>query len=254
MAGEASKQSSPAAPQISAGFPATHWSVVLTAGHDSSPGAHEALEQLCRAYWYPLYCYVRRQVGRAVDAEDLTQSFFAHLLERNTLAKVSQDKGRFRSFLLAALRYFLADEWDKVRAQKRGGGCAVVSLNEAGAEDRYQRERGDELTAEQLYERRWAMAVLDRASIRLREEFAAAGKATLGEALRNLQEDAAEAGPYAEVAARLGMPVNTLKSHVHRYRQRFRELLCEEVAQTVATPADVADELRRLITVVGGAA
>jgi len=241
-----------AAPQASAGFPATHWSVVLTAGHDSSPGAREALEQLCRAYWYPLYCYVRRRIGRPTEAEDLTQAFFAHLLERHTLAKVSPDKGRFRSFLLAALNYFLADEWDKVHAQKRGGGCVVVSLDETGAEERYQRESNHELTAEQLYERRWAMAVLERASVRLREEYVAAGKATLGEVLRDLQEDAEESGPYAEIAARLGMPVNTLKSHVHRYRRRYRELLCDEVAQTVASPADVADELRRLIAVVSG--
>jgi RNA polymerase sigma-70 factor (ECF subfamily) len=253
MAGDPSRPGFLSAPQISADFPATHWSVVLSAGHDSSPGAHEALEQLCRAYWYPLYCYVRRRIGRATDAEDLTQAFFAHLLERNTLAKVSREKGRFRSFLLAALNYFLADEWDKVRAQKRGGGCVVVSLNEARAEDRYQREYGNELTAEQLYERRWAMAVLDRASVRMREEFAAAGKAALGEQLRGLQENAAEAGPYVEVAARLAMPINTLKSHVHRYRQRYRELLCQEVAQTVATPAEVADELRHLVAVVRGA-
>jgi RNA polymerase sigma factor (sigma-70 family) len=235
-------------------FATTHWSVVLTAGHDSAPGAREALEQLCRAYWYPLYCYVRRHVGSAADAEDLTQSFFAHLLERNMLAKVSREKGRFRSFLLAALRYFLADEWDKVRARKRGGGCVMISFSEAGAEERYQRESGNELTAEQLYERRWAMAVLERASVRLQEEFAAAGKATLGQVLRELQENADEAAPYAEVAVRLGIPVNTLKSHVHRYRQRFRELLCEEVAQTVASPTDVADELRRLIAVVSGQA
>ena len=253
MADDVSRPDSPAAPGPSPGFPATHWSVVLTAGHDSSPDAREALEQLCRAYWYPLYCYARRHAGSAADAEDLTQSFFAHLLQRNTLAKVSQDKGRFRSFLLAALNYFLADESDRGRAQKRGGGCVVVSLNEAGAEERYQRECGDELTAEQLYERRWAMAVLDRASVRLRKEFAAAGKGTLGEELRGLQENPAETGPYAEIAARLGMPVGTLKSHVHRYRQRFRALLCEEVAQTVASPADVADELRRLIAVVSGA-
>ncbi len=238
------------APGVDGVFATTHWSVVLTAGHDSSPGARAALEQLCRAYWYPLYCYVRRQVACAADAEDLTQSFFAHLLERNALAKVSREKGRFRSFLLAALRYFLADEWDKVSARKRGGGCVVISLSDSGAEERYQREEGPGLTADQLYERRWAMAVLERASVRLREEFAAMGKATLWEALRDLQEHAAEAGPYGEVAARLGMPVNTLKSHVHRYRQRFRELLCEEVAQTVASPADVADELRRLIAVV----
>ncbi len=252
MAGDPCKPTFPAVPEISAGFPATHWSVVLTAGHDSSPGAREALEELCRAYWYPLFCYVRRQVGNAADAEDLTQSFFVHLLERNALAKVSREKGRFRSFLLAALKYFLADEWDKVRAQKRGGGCVVVSWNEAGAEERYQREGGHELTAEQLYERRWVMAVLDRASVRLQEEFAATGKATLGEQLRGLQENVAEAEPYMVVAARLRIPVNTLKSHVHRYRQRFRELLCEEVAQTVATPADVADELRRLIALMGG--
>ena len=233
-------------------FATTHWSVVLSAGHDSSPGAREALEELCRAYWYPLYCYIRRQIGNAADAEDLTQSSFAHLLERHTLAKVSRDKGRFRSFLLAALRYFLADEWDKAHACKRGGGCEVISLNEAGAEQRYQQEYGNELTAEQLYERRWAMAVLDRASVRLQEEFKAADKAALGEALRELQENPAEAGPYFEVAMRLGVPVNTLKSHVHRYRQRFRKLLCEEVAQTVASPADVPDELRHLIAMVSG--
>ena len=182
---------------------------MLTAGHDSSPDAREALEQLCRAYWYPLYCYARRQAGSAADAEDLTQSFFAHLLERNTLAKVSREKGRFRSFLLAALNYFLADAWDKARAQKRGGGCVVVSLNEAGAEERYQRECGGELTAEQLYERRWAMAVLDRASVWLREEFAVAGKAALGEELRGLQENAAGAvspevgGRWSEAGGRL---------------------------------------------------
>jgi RNA polymerase sigma factor (sigma-70 family) len=253
MEEQISSLGSPTVSQLSPVFPATHWSVVLTAGHDSSPGACDALEQLCRAYWYPLYCYVRRHAGSVADAEDLTQSFFAHLLARHTLAKVSPDKGRFRSFLLAALRYFLADEWDKVKARKRGGGHIVISLDEAGAEERYQRESAHELTAEQLYERRWAMAVLDRASVRLREEFAAAGKATLGEELRSLQENAAEAGPYTEVAARLGLPVNTLKSHMHRYRQRFRELLCEEMAQTVATPSDVADELRHLIAVVSGA-
>jgi RNA polymerase sigma-70 factor (ECF subfamily) len=253
MEGEAPRAASPAAPQTAAGFPATHWSVVLAAGHDSSPGAREALEELCRAYWHPLYCYIRRQVGNPADAEDLTQAFFAHVLERHALTKVSQEKGRFRSFLLAALRYFLADEWDKAHARKRGGGCEVISLNEVGAEERYQRECGVELTAEQLYERRWAMAVLERASVRLHEEFKAAGKAPLGEALRGLQEDATETGPYLEVATRLGLPVNTLKSHVHRYRRRFRELLCEEVAQTVAAPAEVADELRHLIAVVSSA-
>ena len=233
-------------------FTTTHWSVVLASAQGDSPQAAVALEQLCRTYWYPLYAFVRRQGHSPHDAEDLLQTFFARFLEKHYLDDVNQSRGRFRSFLLAALRHFLADEWDKARAQKRGGGCVVLSLNEAGAEERYQRECGNELTAEQLYERRWAIAVLDRASVRLQEEFAAADKAALGETLRDLQENATEAGPYAEVAARLGMPVGTLKSHVHRYRRRFRELLCEEVAQTVATPAEVADELRRLIAVVSG--
>ena len=233
-------------------FTTTHWSVVLAAGQSDSPQATEALEKLCRTYWYPLYCFIRRQGFRPADAEDLTQGFLAHLLERKALRKVSREKGLFRSFLLASLKYFLADESDKARAQKRGGGCAVVSLDEAGAEERYQREVADELTAEKLYERRWAMAVLDRAFVRLQEEFTAADKSALYDELRQLQEDASDAASYAEVATRLGMPVNTLKSHVRRFRQRYRELLCEEVAQTVSTPAEIAQEVRHLIAVVSG--
>lgn len=233
-------------------FGTTHWSVVLTAKHDSAAGAREALESLCRTYWYPLYCFVRRQGFSPTDAEDLAQGFLGHLLERKALQKVSPEKGRFRSFLLASLKYFLADERDKERAQKRGGGCAVVSLDEERAEERYQQECSHELTAERLYERRWAMAVLDRAFVRLREESVAAGKAGLYEELRRLQEEASDAMPYSEVAARLGMPVNTLKSHVHRFRQRYRELLCQEVAQTVASPAEIAEEVRHLIAVVSG--
>lgn len=231
-------------------FATTHWSVVLTAGHHSTTGATEALEKLCRAYWYPLYCFGRRQGLSPFDAEDLTQGFLAHLLERKTLQKVSREKGRFRSFLLAALKYFLADQRDKERAQKRGGGCAVVSLDEEGAEQRYQRECSDDLDADKLYERRWAMAVLDRAFVRLREEFIIADKAILYDELRGLQDDVSEAAPYADVATRLGMPVNTLKSHVHRFRQRYRELLGEEVAQTVSTPVEIAEELRHLIAAV----
>ena len=233
-------------------FATTHWSVVLAAGHTSVAGAQEALETLCRAYWYPLYCFVRRQGFSPADAEDLTQAFLAHLLERKALARVAREKGRFRSFLLASLKYFLADEWDKGRAQKRGAGCAIISLDEVGAEERYHQEFSDDLTPEKFYERRWAMAVLDRAFVRLREEFTAAGKAALYDELRQLQEDASDAAPYAEVAARLGMPLNTLKSHMHRFRQGYRELLCGEVAQTVATPAEIAEEVRHLIAAVSG--
>jgi RNA polymerase sigma factor (sigma-70 family) len=241
------------AAQLPAGsntFSTTHWSVVLSAAGVDSLGAKQALEQLCRTYWYPLFCFVRRQGHSAADAEDLTQAFFAHLLERGSLARVTQDKGRFRSFLLASLKYFLADQWDKARAQKRGGGSPVVSLDAEGAEERYQRECSDDLTAERLYERRWAMSVLDRAFDRLRDEFTAAGKATLHDELRRLQDNAADGASYADVATRLEMPVNTLKSHEHRFRQRYRELLCEEVTHTVATPIDIAEEVRHLIAVV----
>ncbi len=242
----------PAEPVRQQWFATTHWSVVLAAGQTSVAGAHEALENLCRAYWYPLYCFVRRQGFSPVDAEDLTQAFLAHLLERKALARVVREKGRFRSFLLASLKYFLADEWDKGHAQKRGAEYAIVSLDEERAEERYHQEFSDDLTPEKFYERRWAMAVLDRAFVRLREEFTAAGKAALYDELRQLQDDASDAAPYADVSARLGMPLNTLKSNMHRFRQRYRELLCEEVAQTVATPMDVAEEVRHLIAVVSG--
>ena len=252
MSDPVSRQNSQAETGGSPVFATTHWSVVLAAGHDSAPGAAEAMETLCRAYWYPLYCFVRRQGHSPADTEDLTQGFLAHILERRALRKVSPAHGRFRSFLLAALKFFLADQWDREQARKRGGGCAIVSLDEEGAEDRYQRECSDALNPEKLYERRWVMAVLDWAFVRLREEFTAEGKANLYEELRRLQDDAADAAPYAVVAARLGMPVNTLKSHVHRFRHRYRELLCEEVAQTVAAPADVAEEIRHLIAVVSG--
>lgn len=233
-------------------FTTTHWSVVLTAGHDSNAGASEALEKLCRAYWYPLYCFVRRQGFGPADAEDLTQGFLAHLLEKKAIRKVSPHRGRFRSFLLAGLKYFLADERDKARAQKRGGGCPQVSLDEEGAEARYERECAVDLDAEKLYERRWAMALLGRAFVRLRQEFVAADKAALYDELRGLQDDVSEAAPYAAVATRLGMPVNTLKSHVHRFRQRYREVLGDEVAQTVSSPAEIAEELRHLIAAVSG--
>jgi RNA polymerase sigma-70 factor (ECF subfamily) len=232
-------------------FATTHWSVVLSAADTDSPRAEQALEQLCRTYWYPLYCFVRRHGHSSSDAEDLTQAFFAHLLERGALKRVAREKGRFRSFLLASLKYFLADEWDKGQALKRGGGRALASLDAEGTEQRYQRECSDELTAERLYERRWAMSVLDRTFVRLREEFTTAGKVALHDELRLLQDDnASDGASYAEVAARLQMPVGTLKSHVHRFRQRYRELLCEEVSHTVAAPTDIAEEVRHLIAAV----
>jgi RNA polymerase sigma-70 factor (ECF subfamily) len=233
-------------------FATTHWSLVLAAREGDASGATEALEKLCRTYWYPLYAFVRRQGHSPEDAQDSTQAFFAHLLARDFLRGLSKENGRFRTFLLTSLRNFLSDQWDKARALKRGGGQPAFSLDAADAEARYQLEPADELSADHIYERRWALALLDQALARLREEFAAADKAELFDVLRQFQGDEPNPATCAEAAARLAMPENTFKSHLRRFRQRYRELLCEEVAQTVATPADVAEELRCLKAVLAG--
>ncbi|MBI2926207.1 MAG: sigma-70 family RNA polymerase sigma factor [Verrucomicrobia bacterium] len=225
---------------------------MLAARDGEESRATQALESLCRTYWYPLYAFLRRQGHSAEDAQDLTQGFFAHLLARDFLRGLSKEHGRFRTFLLAALRNFLADQWDKARALKRGGGRPALSLDEVAAEERYQLEPADELSADRIYERRWALTLLDQALARLREEFAAADKAELFDVLRQFQGDEPSPATCADVAARLGMPENTFKSHVRRFRQRYRELLCEAVAQTVATPAEVAEELRHLRSVLAG--
>jgi RNA polymerase sigma-70 factor (ECF subfamily) len=227
-------------------FATTHWSVVLAAREGDESRASEAMETLCRAYWYPLYAFVRRQGRSPEEAQDLTQGFFAHLLARDFLRGLAKENGRFRAFLLAALKHFLSDQWDKARALKRGGGQTPLSLDAANAEARYQREPVDESSPDRLYERRWALTLLDQALARLRKEFTAEGKAGLFETLRSFQGDEPAPSTAAEAAAQAGMPVNTFKSHLLRFRRRYRELLCEEVAQTVATPADVADELRHL--------
>jgi RNA polymerase sigma-70 factor (ECF subfamily) len=233
-------------------FATTHWSVVLAAREGDESRASEAMETLCRTYWYPLYAYVRRQGRSPEDAQDLTQGFFAHLLARDFLKGLAKENGRFRGFLLAALKNFVTDQWDKARALKRGGGQPALSLDDSSAEARYRLEPADDLSADRLYERRWALTMLDRSLARLQEEFAAAGKTGLFAILQQFQGDQLSAATGAEAAARLGMPENTFKSHLHRFRRRYRELLCEEVAQTVATPADVAEELRHLKSVLAG--
>lgn len=216
-------------------FAATRWTVVLTAGK----GQSRALEELCRTYWYPLYAYVRRRGYEPHDAEDLTQEFFARLLAKNYLADVRREKGKFRSFLLAALKHFLANEWDKARAQKRGGGQTFVSLD---AETRYLREPTDELSAEKLLDRQWALALLDHVLARLEAEtdakkfaafkpFLTAGKGAIS---------------YVEVAGQLGATEGAVKVGVHRLRQRYRRLLREEIAHTVARPAEIEEEMRCL--------
>jgi RNA polymerase sigma-70 factor (ECF subfamily) len=233
-------------------FATTHWSVVLAAGGDSSPAAREALERLCRSYWFPLYGYVRSKGFGPHDAEDLTQEFFTKFLASDALRMVSQERGRFRAFLLASLNHFLANEWDRLRAQKRGSGQRTLSFDAASAEERLLIEPATHLTPDLLYERRWAVALLDTVLGRLRAEMIAAGKASLFDALRPFLTDAAGTMSYPEAAARLAMTEAATRKSVQRLRQRYRELLREEVAHTVGAPHEVEEELRHLLSVFGG--
>ena len=236
---------------VSGLFRTTHWSVVLAAGQLDAPQSREALEKLCRTYWYPLYAYVRREGFGAADAQDLAQEFFARLLAKNYLGQVGPQKGKFRSFLLAALRHFLSDQRDRARAAKRGGGAEVLSLDAQEAEERYRLEPLDRMDAEKIFERRWAMTLLEQALTRLRDESVVAGKAELFEHLRNFVAGESEVS-CGEAAAQLGQTESAVKSAVHRLRQRYRELVREEIAQTVADPAETDAEIRYLITVMSG--
>jgi RNA polymerase sigma factor (sigma-70 family) len=233
-------------------FTTTHWSVVLSARDQDSPQAAAALEKLCRTYWYPLYAYVRRQGHNEPSAKDLTQEFFVRLLQKHRLDHVQREKGRFRSFLLASLKHFLTDEWDKARAQKRGSGQTLLSLDDDTAEDRYRLEPADTMTADKLFEQRWALTLLDQAKTRLKEEYAQAGKADLYERLRVFEAGDPAAPTYSEVAAEFGLTESAVKSAAHRLRQRYGELVREEVAHTVDSPTEIDEELRHLIGVLSG--
>jgi DNA-directed RNA polymerase specialized sigma24 family protein len=230
-------------------FATTRWSIVLSARADH-PGASTALTTLCEAYWYPLYAYVRRQGVAPHDAQDLTQEFFARLLEKDWLRTVARERGHFRSWLLAALKHFLANEWDKLRAKKRGGGLVFISINDDSAESRYVREPADHASADRLYDRRWALILLDRVLTRLRDEFAGAGKSEQFEALKGALTG--EKTPYADAAASLGTTEGAVKVAVHRLRERYRDLIRAEIAETVATPAEVEGELRYLFAALCG--
>ncbi|MEO6741059.1 MAG: sigma-70 family RNA polymerase sigma factor [Chthoniobacteraceae bacterium] len=225
-------------------FEATRWSIVVAAGAADSQRAHRALEHLCTAYWYPLYAFVRRQGHSPHDAQDLTQEFFARLLARNFLGDADPGKGRFRSFLLGALKHFLSDEWDRARAQKRGGGQQPISLHAESAETRYQLEPADESSAEKIYERRWALALLDEVLKRLRDEFAREGKEHIFEELKSALTGGKV--PYAEIAARLDVKEGAVRTAIHRLRTRYRKLVRAEIAETVATSAEVDAELQHL--------
>jgi DNA-directed RNA polymerase specialized sigma24 family protein len=231
-------------------FTTTHWSLILNAQDDASPQAASALEKLCRTYWYPLYIYARRQGEDEESAKDLTQGFFARLLEKRYLAQVHQDKGRFRCFMLAAFKHFVADERDRARAQKRGGGQRLVSLDDSATEERYRQEPADGMDAEKLFERRWALTLLEQARARLKREYEESGKAQLYERLRAVELKDKEAPSYAEIGAEAGLSESAVKSVVFRMRQRWRELVREEVANTVAKPEEIDEEIRYLISVI----
>ncbi len=239
-------RSEPGAPD-SAGFAATRWTVVLAAADQrDAPAAADALAELCRTYWYPLYAFIRRRGYESHAAEDLTQEFFARLLDKRLLAGADREKGKFRAFLLAAVKNFLANEWDRSRAQKRGGGRAVVAWDALSAEARYQLEPAHELTPERLFERRWALGLLDQVLARLQDEFDEGGKARLFDALKGtLAGGMIET--YAAIADRLGISEVAVKVAVHRLRRRYRELLRAEIAHTVADPAEIDEEIRHLL-------
>jgi len=230
-------------------FTTTHWSVVLEA-QSESPAAQEALEKLCHIYWRPIYSFVQRQGIARDEAEDVTQAFFADLLEHKSLVAVRKEKGRFRSYLLGALKYFLADERRRAMAIKRGRGQRLVPLDELSADERSEMEPADPVTAEQIYERRWASTVLERVLALLKNEYVAAGNAELFDSLKQLLPDEPGWPSQADIAGQLGMTANALRQAFHRFRQRYQLLLREEIAHTVATPGDVEDELRHLIAVV----
>jgi len=223
---------------------------VLAARDRQSSQAQQALAELCETYWYPLYVYIRRRGNSPPDAEDLTQAFFERLIEKDYLGDITPGTGRFRSFLLTALNHFLANEWDRTQARKRGGRASILSIDSQDAEERYRFEPVEHVTPERLFEQRWALTVLERVLVRLRAEFVAGEKAGLFEALKGFLAVDEPAASYAEVAARTGLKEGTVKVAVHRLRRRYGELLRAEIAETVQDPAEVEDEVRHLITVV----
>jgi RNA polymerase sigma-70 factor (ECF subfamily) len=230
-------------------FATTRWSVVLSANDSDPTHSVAALEILCGTYWHPLYAYVRRRGYAPADAEDLTQAFFAWVLERDWLGKAEQQRGRFRTFLLTSISNFLANEWDKSRAQKRGGG-RVISLQSNEAELHFQWEPTDQFTPEQSFERRWALALLDQVMTRLNDEFIHSGKAELFNTLKSCLLGERTTQPYAILASKLSMTEGSVKVVVHRLRQRYRQLLREEIANTITQPEEVEEEMRYLFAVL----
>jgi len=239
-------------PHSSPVFVTTHWSVVLAAGEEGSSNADEALEKLCRTYWYPLYAYVRRRGTAHHDAEELTQEFFARLLEKRYLSAVDRRKGKFRSYLLAAFENFLLNQRRDAHAQKRGGHCTFISMNDESAEQEYLRSAPADMSAEKLFEHQWALMLLAQVVGRLREEWALDGKEAMFEELKVFLTGEKRTVGYAELAARLNATEGALKMKVSRMRERYGELLRAEIANTVSDPAEIEDELRALFAALSG--
>jgi RNA polymerase sigma-70 factor (ECF subfamily) len=233
-------------------FATTHWSVVLTAAEGETEPAMRALEKLCQAYWYPIYVYVRRKGHGPDDAQDLTQEFFSQFISKEHFRLADRNKGRFRTFLLATLDYFLAREWSRAHRQKRGGQFTFVSLDQQDPEERYRLEPADNDTPEKRLLREWALTVLKRTMDALAAECQKQGKGPLFKEVRNLLSGERDGGAYAGIAKRLGMNEGAVRVAVHRLRQRYGELLREEVAQTVETPEEVEDEMKYLLEALSG--
>ncbi len=227
-------------------FATTRWTVVLAAGRADTPEAGRALEELCRVYWFPLYAYARRTGLAPADAEDVTQSFFAHFLRGHYLERLESEKGRFRAFLIASFKHFLSNERDRASRRKRGGGVLHVPIDVEAAEVRYGREPADHLSPDKLFDREWALALLDRVLARLRSELEAEGRSRHFEVLRGFLVAGADPGTHAAAGAALGLSEGAARIAVHRLRRRYRELLREEIAQTLTRPERVEDELNAL--------
>ena len=233
-------------------FATTHWSVVVTAGKGSDVAARQALATLCEDYWYPLYAYTRRRGYQPAEAQDLTQGFFLHLLEKDTLQAAAQTRGRFRSFLLSSLHHYISNQWRHDQAQKRGGGCRVFSLDLEDGERRYDLEPADEMTPEKIYERRWAMTLLNKAVETLRDRYARSDKLPIFDALKAYLGGQDSTIPYRDLAMQLGTTEGAIKVAVHRLRRRCRECLRCTIAETVADEREIDEELRCLTQAIQG--
>ena len=231
-------------------FAATRWTIVLAAGRKTSVHSQQAMESLCETYWYPIYAYARRRVADVNDAHDLTQAFFAELLEKNYVRSATPERGRFRAFLLTAFKHFLSKQRERAKAQKRGGGRAAIPLDFDSADSRYNIEPSSGLTAEQLYDQQWAVTLLGQIMERLEVEFEQAGKAKQFDELRGFIIGDHAGTTYAQVAEKLSMTEGAAKKSASRMRRRYGELLREEIAQTVAVPEEVEDEIRNLFAIL----